>query len=433
MEAVNVIGAGLAGSEAAWQLLSRGIPARLYEMRPAKTTPAHTGGAFAELVCSNSLRAASLENAVGLLKEEMRWLDSLILAAADATAVPAGGALAVDRRLFSALVERRLRRQPGLTVIREEVTDLPEGLTIVAAGPLASEPLTRAILELTGREQLFFHDAIAPIVAADSVDLSAAYFASRYGKGGDGDYLNCPLDQEQYLRFYHELVKAERFPLRNFEQEKHFSGCMPLESLARYGEDALRFGPMKPVGLNRPDGTRPYAVLQLRKENAEGGMYNLVGCQTRLLQSEQRRVFRLIPGLAGAEFLRYGAMHRNTYLNSPQLLDQFQRLKGRPDIYFAGQITGVEGYVESAASGLLAGIAAAAQVLGKPLPLFPPETALGALLNFLQRPQADFQPMNINFGLFPPLQELPRRKRERKTALAERALASLEALRRALP
>ncbi len=437
MAGVNIIGAGLAGAEAAWQLLRRGVEVRLYEMRPLKMTPAHQGGGFAELVCSNSFRAAGLENAVGLLKEELRRLDSLIMAAADATRVPAGGALAVDRGLFSARVEALLRQEPGLTLIRREVTELPEGLTIVAAGPLASDSLTQAIEALTGGDQLFFHDAIAPIVSAESVDLELAYFASRYGKGEGSDYLNCPLDKEQYLVFYQELIQAERFPLRDFEEEKHFSGCMPLESLARYGQDAIRFGPLKPVGLRKPDGEQPYAVLQLRKEDALGSMYNLVGCQTRLLQREQQRLFRMIPGLAQAEFLRYGAMHRNTYLNSPQLLDPFQRLKTRPSLYFAGQITGVEGYVESAASGLLAGIFAAAEAQGRPLPDLPRETALGALLAFLQTPKADFQPMNINFGLFPPLEQQPRRKAERKTAYGARALAALDScldsLRRDLP
>ncbi|NLD84152.1 MAG: methylenetetrahydrofolate--tRNA-(uracil(54)-C(5))-methyltransferase (FADH(2)-oxidizing) TrmFO [Clostridiales bacterium] len=428
MEAVTIVGAGLAGCEAAWQLLRRGVPVRLCEMRPGKTTPAHRTGHWAELVCSNSLRAAAPENAVGLLKAEMRLLDSLVLQAADATAIPAGGALAVDRTRFSAYIEEKLRALPGLTVIEEEVTDIQAGLTILAAGPLASDGLTQAILALTGQDQLYFHDAIAPIVDGASVDMEKAFFASRYGKGDGTDYLNCPMNREEYLAFYHALVTAEVFPLRDFEKEKHFSGCMPLESMARYGEDAIRFGPLKPVGLELPGGGEAYAVLQLRKENAEGSMFNLVGCQTRLLQKEQRRVFGLIPGLEQAEFLRYGSMHRNTFLHAPLLLDPWQRLRTRPDLYFAGQITGVEGYVESAASGLMAGRCAAAQALGEPLPEFPAATAHGSLLRFLQSGgPGGFQPMNVNFGLFPPLKQRVRGKKEKAAALAQRALEDMQA------
>ncbi len=424
---VTIVGAGLAGCEAAWQLLQRNIPVTLYEMRPNQMTPAHKTGHFAELVCSNSLRAAGLQNAVGLLKEEMRRMGSLVMTAADATAIPAGGALAVDRQAFSAYIEHALAQCAGLTICREEVTALPAGLTIIAAGPLASDQLTQDILRVTGEEQLFFHDAIAPIVDGASVNMEKAFFASRYGKGDGNDYLNCPMNKEEYLRFYTELVQGEVFPLREFEKEKHFSGCMPLESMARFGEDAIRFGPLKPVGLTLPGGGEAYAVLQLRKENAAGTMYNLVGCQTRLLQKEQKRIFGLIPGLEQAEFLRYGAMHRNTYLQSPDLLDRHQRLLTRPDLYFAGQITGVEGYVESAASGLMAGVTAAAQAMDEALPVFPGETALGALQNFLQTKTNSFQPMNVNFGLFPPLQVRFHGKKEKYALLAERALDRLAA------
>jgi len=428
MEFINVIGAGLSGCEAAWQLLRRGVPVRLFEMRPGKMTPAHRSGGWAELVCSNSLRAAGVENAVGLLKAEMRLLDSLILQAADATAIPAGGALAVDRERFSAYIEEKLRSFPDLQVVEQELTEIPAGLTILAAGPLASDALTRAILELTGSEELYFHDAIAPIVEASSIDMEKAFFASRYGKGDGTDYLNCPMNKEEYLAFYEALVGAEVFPLRDFEKEKHFTGCMPVESMARYGEDAIRFGPLKPVGLELPDGSQAYAVLQLRKENAEGSMYNLVGCQTRLTRGEQQRVFRMIPGLEQAEFLRYGSMHRNTFINSPQVLDGYQRLKTREDLYFAGQITGVEGYVESAASGLMAGMLAAAQFRGEALPEFPETTAHGSMLRFLRAGGGgSFQPMNVNFGLFPPLSQKIRNKKERYAALAQRALSDMQA------
>ena len=431
MKPVTIVGAGLAGCEAAWQLVRRGIPVCLYEMRPHKMTPAHRTGHWAELVCSNSLRAAGTENAVGLLKAEMRLLDSLILEAADATAIPAGGALAVDRSRFSAYIEEKLRAQPGLTVVEQEVDEIPAGLTILAAGPLASDRLTQKIQNLTGSTALYFHDAIAPIVDGASVDMEKAFFASRYGKGDGSDYLNCPMNQAEYQSFYQALVSAEVFPLRDFEQEKHFTGCMPLESMARYGEDAIRFGPLKPVGLELPDGGEAYAVLQLRKENVGGTMYNLVGCQTRLTQGEQRRVFRMIPGLERAEFLRYGSMHRNTFLNAPQLLDAYQRLRTREDLYFAGQITGVEGYVESAASGLMAGMTAAAQVLGKTLPVFPETTAHGGLLRFLQAGGGgSFQPMNVNFGLLPPLSQKIRGKKERNAALAQRALTDMDVFAR---
>lgn len=433
MAEIGIIGAGLAGSEAAYQLLKRGHRVALYEMRPQTMTPAHKGGGFAELVCSNSLRSNQPENAVGLLKEEMRRLDSLIMRAADRNALPAGAALAVDRHCFSAQVEAELRAFPGLNVITAEVRDLPPLPLIVAAGPLASPALSQTLTRLTGAEQLYFHDAIAPIVDGSSVDLKLAFFASRYGKGGQADYLNCPFTKQEYLRFYHELLHAEVHPLKSFEQEKHFSGCMPIESMARYGEDTIRFGPMKPVGIKLPQGGEAYAVVQLRREDEAGSMYNIVGFQTRLKRGEQERVFRLIPGLQRAEFLRYGAMHRNTYLNAPQLLDGELRLKSEPRLRFAGQITGVEGYVESAASGLLAGIFAAAELAGRPAPQFPPETALGALLAFTGRAAGDYQPMNINFGLLPPLDVRIRDKKEKNALLAARALAALAEATAQLP
>ena len=424
---VTIIGGGLAGCEAAYQLLRRGIPVVLYEMRPGLLTPAHKGGELAELVCSNSLRGASLENAVGLLKEEMRRCGSLIMQAADATAVPAGGALAVDRHKFSAYIEARLEEFPALTLVRREVADLPPGPVLIAAGPLASPALSGLILELTGSRQLYFHDAIAPIVDAAGIDLDQAFFASRYGKGQGTDYLNCPFSREEYLAFYRELITARLHPLHDFEEkEKHFSGCMPIEAMARYGEDAIRFGPLKPVGLELPGGGEAYAVVQLRKENAAATMYNLVGFQTRLTQGEQRRVFRMIPGLQQAEFLRYGAMHRNTYINAPCLLDGELRLKAMPRLRFAGQITGVEGYVEAAASGLLAGLFAAWEQQGRRLPPLPRESALGSLLAFCLTPQGDYQPMNINFGLFPPLEQRFRSKRDKYAALSQRALGAMD-------
>ena len=461
---ITIIGAGLAGCEAAWQAARRGLPVRLYEMRPLVKTPAHSGGGLAELVCSNSLRGASLANAVGLLKEEMRRLDSLIMAAADATAIPAGGALAVDRQMFSAYIEEALTQQASIELVRQEVTTIPEGPVIIAAGPLASAAISGAIAALTGAEQLFFHDAIAPIISAASIDLHTAFFASRYGKGGGNDYLNCPFTKEQYIRFHTALRTAELFPLRDFEQEKLFAGCMPIEAMARLGEDTMRFGPLKPVGLriemraglapkslilsgsqvlssdftvgksllgedrgwNKTDAEF-YAVAQLRREDAVGSMYNMVGFQTRLTRAAQEHVFRLIPGLENAEFLRYGAMHRNTYINSPRLLGADLHLKSQPRILFAGQITGIEGYVESAASGLAAGINAARLLSGQSPIIFPPHTAIGSLLRYISSGTGhDFQPMNINFGLLPPLDRHIRNKQEKNLALAERALAELE-------
>lgn len=424
-EHLTVIGAGLAGCEAAWQAARQGVPVRLYEMRPQTMTPAHSGGDFAELVCSNSLRGAALSNAVGLLKEELRRGGSLLLEAADATAVAAGGALAVDRKRFSAYVTAALQRQPLIEIIREEVRQIPDGMVVIAAGPLASPALSTEISRLTGAEQLFFHDAIAPIVAADSIDMDKAFLASRYGKGSGDDYLNCPFTKEQYLAFYEALRQAELYPLQEFEEEKLFTGCMPVEAMARLGVDTMRYGPLKPVGLTLPGGGEAYAVVQLRREDEAGSMYNLVGFQTRLRRGEQQRVFRMIPGLENAEFLRFGQMHRNTYLNSPHLLGADLRLRTQPRIFLAGQITGVEGYVESMAGGWLAGQNAARALQSRASLELPDVTACGALMRYISTDMGvPLQPMNINFGLLPPLQRRIRNKQEKNLALAERALTA---------
>ena len=401
MESVTVIGAGLAGSECAWQLAQRGIPVVLREMKPEKKTPAHVTGYFAELCCSNSLRGAGLENAVGLLKEELRRLDSLILRCADATAVPAGGALAVDREGFARMVTESVLGHPNITMVPGEVTAIPEGNVVIASGPLTSDALADAIAEkLGGGHTLNFFDAAAPLVTFDSVDMDSAYFASRYDKGTP-DYINCPMTKEEYQAFWAELVKAEEAEVHGFEDSGVFEGCMPVEVMARRGEDTLRFGPLKPKGLPDPKtGRDPYAVVQLRKDNADGTIYNLVGFQTHLKWGEQKRVFSMIPALHDAQYLRYGVMHRNTYLDSPRLLDRYYRLRGEERISFAGQITGVEGYVESCASGFLAGIELARRLKGQaPLDL-PRETAIGALSLYVSNESVGvFQPMNINFGI----------------------------------
>lgn len=431
MNKAVVVGAGLAGSEAAWQLARRGVPVTLYEMRPQHASPAHHTGGFAELVCSNSLRGAALSTAPGLLKEELRRTGSLIMQCADACAVPAGGALAVDRQRFSELVTQAVRRHPLIDVVCERVQAVPEGrAVIIASGPLTDGTLAQDITRLLGRgEPLHFYDAAAPIVSFDSIDMEKAYFASRYDKG-DADYINCPMDKEQYRHFVSELAAAEEAPVHGFEDKKVFEGCMPVEVMARRGEDTLRYGPMKPVGLRDPrTGLRPYAVVQLRADNAQKTMFNMVGFQTHLRFPEQKRVFSLIPGLEKAEFLRYGVMHRNSFLRSPGLLDRFYRVIGREWLWFAGQITGVEGYIESAASGLCAGVNAARSLHGRAPVAFPPETALGALSLHISTENGDFQPMNINFGLLPPMPERIRGKRERYTALAQRALDCLETLR----
>ncbi|NLI11944.1 FADH(2)-oxidizing methylenetetrahydrofolate--tRNA-(uracil(54)-C(5))-methyltransferase TrmFO [Pelotomaculum propionicicum] len=423
-----IVGAGLAGSEAAWQAVSRGVRVKLIEMRPAKLTPAHTGGDFAELVCSNSLRASALENAVGLLKEEMRRLGSLIMACADDTSVPAGGALAVDRSLFAGCVTEKLHNHPLVEVIREEAVSLPEGETlIIATGPLTSDMLSKAIRSFTGEEYLYFYDAVAPIVLAESINMDRVFRSSRYGKGEDA-YLNCPFDKEEYERFWEALVNAEKAPRKSFERELHFEGCMPVEALAARGKETLLYGPMKPVGLVDPrTGRRPYAVVQLRQENNEGTMYNLVGFQTSLKWDEQRRVLSLIPGLEKAEIARFGVMHRNTYINSPVLLNPTFQSRMRETLFFAGQLTGVEGYVESAAAGLVAGINAARILTGQKPLVFPRETAHGSLAHYITTADpARFQPMNINFGLLPPADVRIRDKKQRYKMIAQRALDAID-------
>ncbi len=427
-EHINVIGAGLAGSEAAWQIAKRGIKVRLFEMKPKKFTPAHHLDTYAELVCSNSLRSAQLENAVGLLKEEMRLLDSIIMKCADATSVPAGGALAVDRTEFSEAVTNMLKSNSNIEIINEEITSLPEeGLTVAATGPLTSDALSEHIGKLIGKEYLYFFDAAAPIVAYDSIDMSRAFKAARYGRGTD-DYINCPMNKEEYELFWTQLINAELAPVKELDKEVVFEGCMPVESMAKRGKDTLRFGPLKPVGLIDPKtGKEPYAVVQLRQDNSEGSLYNIVGFQTRLKWPEQKRVFGLIPGLCNAEFVRYGVMHRNTFINSPGKLDSTYMLKERPNVFFAGQITGVEGYVESASSGLVAGLNAALKFCGKKEIVFPTITATGALSNYISNPAVkDFQPMNVNFGLMDGLDVRIKDKRKKNYEIAQRALNSIK-------
>jgi methylenetetrahydrofolate--tRNA-(uracil-5-)-methyltransferase len=424
---ITIIGGGLAGCEAAWQAASRGAKVRLFEMKPQRLSPAHNSPMLGELVCSNSLRGAGMNNAVGCLKEELRRCGALLMRAADATAVPAGGALAVDREAFAAYLTEQIENHPQIEVVREEITELPTaGTVIVASGPLTSEALSAAIARLTGNEHLYFYDAIAPIVEADSIDFAKAWKASRYGKGGD-DYVNCPLDREQYLAFVAALRAAEKVPGRDFEKVVHFEGCMPIEEMAARGELTLAFGPMKPVGLPDPrTGRDPFAVVQLRQDDAHASLYNLVGFQTKLTWPEQRRILCTIPGLENARFARLGSMHRNTFLNAPACLEPTLQFKGRPQLFFAGQITGVEGYVESAACGFLAGLFADRCRQGLPIPLPPPTTALGALLTHLGTASAEnFQPMNVNYGLFPPLEGRKRKRSDRRLAMAERALEDL--------
>ncbi|MBH0160995.1 FADH(2)-oxidizing methylenetetrahydrofolate--tRNA-(uracil(54)-C(5))-methyltransferase TrmFO [Fictibacillus sp. 26RED30] len=424
---VNVIGAGLAGSEAAWQIASRGIQVKLYEMRPVRQTPAHHTEKFAELVCSNSLRANTLTNAVGVLKEEMRKLDSVIISSADDCAVPAGGALAVDRHEFASLVTERVKNHPNVEVITEEVTEIPEGPTIIATGPLTSDNLSKSLNSLTGEEYLYFYDAAAPIIEVDSIDMDKVYLKSRYDKG-EAAYLNCPMTEEEFDRFYEALITSETVPLKEFEKEIFFEGCMPVEVMAKRGKKTLLFGPMKPVGLEDPKtGKIPYAVVQLRQDNSAGTLYNIVGFQTHLKWGPQKELLRLIPGLENAEVVRYGVMHRNTFLNSPRLLEETYQLKARKDLFFAGQMTGVEGYVESAASGLIAGINAAKLIKGEELAVFPKETAIGSMAYYITTANPDnFQPMNANFGLLPPLEKRIKNKQERNIALAERALETIQ-------
>ena len=424
MNHVTVIGAGLAGSECAWQLAQRGVAVTLREMKPEKRTPAHVTDYFAELCCSNSLRGAGLENAVGLLKEELRRLHSLIMRCADATAVPAGGALAVDREGFARKVTEAVLSHPNITMIPGEVTSIPEGDVVIASGPLTSDPLADAIAaRLGGGTTLNFFDAAAPLVSFDSVDMNSAYFASRYDKGTP-DYINCPMTREEYLAFWQALTTAQEAEVHGFEDKNVFEGCMPVEVMARRGEDTLRFGPLKPRGLIDPKtGKEPYAVVQLRRDNADGSIYNLVGFQTHLKWPEQRRVFTMIPALRDAQFLRYGVMHRNTYLDSPRLLDRYYRLKSDPRIVFAGQMTGVEGYVESCASGFLAGVELARRLNGQAPIDFPAETAIGALGLYVSNGSVgDFQPMNINFGIIPPLDHRVKGKRNKNAELSRRSL-----------
>ncbi|WP_026843274.1 methylenetetrahydrofolate--tRNA-(uracil(54)-C(5))-methyltransferase (FADH(2)-oxidizing) TrmFO [Citrifermentans bremense] len=424
---ITVIGGGLAGCEAAWQAAKRGVKVRLFEMKPNCYSEAHHLPGLSELVCSNSLRGDSLENAVGLLKEELRRLQSLFMEGAEATKVPAGGALAVDRDLFSQYITSRIEGHPLIEVVREEVTRIPEeGIVVLASGPLTSGLLAEEIGRLAG-SYLYFYDAIAPIVAADSIDYDKAFRASRYGKGDGDDYLNCPMDEEQYQAFVREIVAAEKVEPKSFEKVVHFEGCMPIEEMASRGPETLRFGPMKPVGLVDPRvGVEPHAVIQLRQENREATMYNLVGFQTKLTWPEQKRIFRMIPGLENAQFLRLGSMHRNTFINAPELLMATCQLKSDQRIFFAGQITGVEGYVESASSGFVAGVNAARLAQGEGLVVPPAETAIGALARHITNTEAaHFQPMNVNYGLFP---SLPGRvkKKEKRGLLAQRGLEALE-------
>ncbi|PMC52574.1 FADH(2)-oxidizing methylenetetrahydrofolate--tRNA-(uracil(54)-C(5))-methyltransferase TrmFO [Gemella sanguinis] len=425
---VIVIGAGLAGSEAAWQLAKRGVNVDLYEMRPKKMTPAHKTQNFAELVCSNSLRANNITNAVGLLKEEMRRLDSLIIKCADATQVPAGGALAVDRDKFSEMITETIKNHPNINVIEEEITQIPKGdiPVVVATGPLTSDALSQDIRTYTKQEGLYFYDAAAPIIEKDSIDMNKVYLKSRYDKG-EAAYLNCPMTKDEFFNFYNALITAEAAPLKEFEKEIYFEGCMPFEEMAKRGEKTLLFGPMKPVGLEDPKtDKRPYAVVQLRQDNSEGTLYNIVGFQTHLKWGEQKRIINLIPGLENANIVRYGVMHRNTYLNSPQLLEKTYKLKEEKNIYFAGQMTGVEGYVESAASGIVAALNALYNQEDKQI-IFSTETMIGAMANYIvDNTSKNFQPMNANFGIIKPLPERIKDKKEKYERYANRSLEILE-------
>ncbi|UED77335.1 FADH(2)-oxidizing methylenetetrahydrofolate--tRNA-(uracil(54)-C(5))-methyltransferase TrmFO [Brevibacillus sp. DP1.3A] len=424
---ITVVGAGLAGSEAAWQIAQAGVKVKLYEMRPKTQTPAHHTDKFAELVCSNSLRANTLTNAVGVLKEEMRRLNSVIIDAADRCAVPAGGALAVDRHEFAAHVTDAVRNHPLVEVISDEITEIPEGIVVIATGPLTSPALSTKLKELTGEEYLYFYDAAAPIIEKDSIDMNKVFVASRYDKG-EAAYLNCPMTEEEFNRFYDALISAETVPLKEFEKEIFFEGCMPIEVLAKRGHKTMTFGPMKPVGLVDPrTGKKSYAVVQLRQDNSAATLYNIVGFQTHLKWPDQKRVFSLIPGLENCEIVRYGVMHRNTFINSPKLLNPTYQYKDRETLFFAGQMTGVEGYVESAASGLLAGINAARLAKGEELIELPPETIMGSMARYITTADPKhFQPMNANFGLVPEWPERIRDKRLKNEKLAERALDTIQ-------
>ncbi|MGG3882965.1 FADH(2)-oxidizing methylenetetrahydrofolate--tRNA-(uracil(54)-C(5))-methyltransferase TrmFO [Brevibacillus panacihumi] len=425
--AITVVGAGLAGSEAAWQIAQAGVPVRLYEMRPKTQTPAHHTDKFAELVCSNSLRANALTNAVGVLKEEMRRFNSVIIGAADRCAVPAGGALAVDRHEFAEYVTNAVRNHPLIEVMTEEITRIPDGIVVIATGPLTSPALSEELKRLTGEDYLYFYDAAAPIIEKESIDMNKVFMASRYDKG-EAAYLNCPMTEEEFNRFYDELIAAEAVPLKEFEKEIFFEGCMPIEVMAKRGRQTMLFGPMKPVGLTDPHtGKKPYAVVQLRQDNGAATLYNIVGFQTHLKWPEQKRVFSLIPGLENCEIVRYGVMHRNTFINSPKLLKPTYQYKDRDTLFFAGQMTGVEGYVESAASGLLAGMNAARLAKGEELLVLPPETIMGSMAKYITSADPNhFQPMNANFGLVPEWPERIRNKREKNEKLAERALDTIQ-------
>ncbi|WP_269154497.1 FADH(2)-oxidizing methylenetetrahydrofolate--tRNA-(uracil(54)-C(5))-methyltransferase TrmFO [Mammaliicoccus sciuri] len=431
MTSINVIGAGLAGSEAAYQIAKRGFNVNLYEMRPVKQTPAHHTDKFAELVCSNSLRGNQLTNAVGVLKEEMRQLDSLIIKAADNARVPAGGALAVDRHDFAGYITDTLKNHPNITVKNEEITEIPDGPTIIATGPLTTESLTKQIMNITGEEQLYFYDAAAPIIEKESINMDKVYLKSRYDKG-DAAYLNCPMTEEEFNTFYDALINAEVVPLKEFEKEIYFEGCMPFEVMAERGKKTLLFGPMKPVGLEDPKtGKRPYAVVQLRQDDAAGTLYNIVGFQTHLKWGAQKEVISLIPGLENVDIVRYGVMHRNTFINSPNALKETYQLNSREDLFFAGQMTGVEGYVESAASGLIAGINASKLVSGLDPIVFPRETVIGSMAYYITHANnnKNFQPMNANFGLLPTLEKRIKDKKERYETLANRALKHLDSFK----
>lgn len=420
---------GLAGTEAAYQIAKRGIKVKLYEMKPEKFSPAHSSKELAEIVCSNSFKSNSVTNACGLLKEELRNLGSLLIQIADETKVPAGQALAVDRETFSKRVTEEIEKNPNIEIIREEVENIEaeDGIVIIATGPLTSEKMAKQIINITGKDRLAFYDAAAPIIEKDSINFSIAFYGDRYGKEGDSSYINLPMNKEEYEKFYNELVNAEVVTLHEFEKKEIFEGCMPIEVMAKRGEDTIRFGPLKPVGFTDPrTNSRPYAIVQLRQDNTSGTLYNMVGFQTNLKFGEQKRVFSLIPGLENAEFVKYGVMHRNTFINSPELLDNTYNLKAKSNIYFAGQITGVEGYVESIASGLVAGLNAAAKFNNTEKITFPNETVIGALSSYISTENTKFQPMNANFGILPPLEEKIKDKVQRYTKMAERALKSLK-------
>ncbi len=426
---IRVIGGGLAGTEAAYQIAKRGIKVKLYEMKPSVFSPAHSNKNLAEIVCSNSFKSNSITNACGLLKEELRRLDSLLIKCADQTSVPAGQALAVDRDKFSKLVTEEIEKLENVEIIRKEFSDSIEkedSITIIATGPLTSEKMEKQILKLTGEDKLYFYDAAAPIVTKDSINMNIAFYGDRYGKEGDSSYINLPFTKEEYLNFYNELINAEVVNLHEFEKREIFEWCMPIEVMAKRGEDTIRFGPLKPVGFTDPrTAKRPYAIVQLRQDNEEGTLYNLVGFQTNLKFGEQKRVFSMIPGLENAEFIRYGVMHRNTYINSPILLNSTFNLKNNKNVFFAGQITGVEGYVESIAAGLCAGINASNLYTNNSLISFPEETVIGALAKYISSPNKKFQPMNANFGILPPLQEKIKDKQERYKKMADRSLGNI--------